>query len=222
MSVGTITAVPRVSAGPAPAHPRRSRLRERTGIGLFGGPAFLVYVTVVLLPAALAAGHSSFRCNGLRALTSLTRHENSRRALSAPVFIGAIGHSLFVVVMSLIVQGPIAIGVALLLNRRLRGRTFFRVIIFIPYVLSEVIAAVSFKLLLQPAGPFDSLLHAVGLGSLKQLWLADSNVVLWVLFAVLTWKYVGFAIILFLAGLQGVPAELEEAGRIDGATWWQI
>jgi len=222
MSVGTITAGPAVSAGPAPAHRRRSRLRERIEIALFAGPAFLVYVTFVLLPVALAAVYSFFRWNGLQALTDFIGLENYRRALTDPVFIGAIGHNLFVVGMSLIVQGPIAIGVALLLNRRLRGRTFFRVIIFIPYVLSEVIAAVSFKLLLQPAGPFDSFLHSIGLGSLKQLWLADSNVVLWVLFAVLTWKYVGFAIILFLAGLQGVPAELEEAGRIDGASWWQI
>lgn len=222
MSVSTITAGPAVSAGPAPAHRKRSRLRQRIEIALFAGPAFVVYVTFVLLPVALAAVYSFFRWNGLQALTDFIGLENYRRALTDPVFIGAIGHNLFVVAMSLIVQGPIAIGVALLLNRRLRGRTFFRVIIFIPYVLSEVIGAVSFKLLLQPAGPFDSFLASIGLGSLKQLWLADSNVVLWVLFAVLTWKYVGFAIILFLAGLQGVPAELEEAGRIDGASWWQI
>jgi raffinose/stachyose/melibiose transport system permease protein len=222
MSVGTITAGPAVSAGPAPAPPRRSRRRQRIGIALFAGPAFLVYVTFVLLPVALAAVYSFFRWNGLEALTDFIGLENYRRALSDPVFIGAIGHNFFVVVMSLIVQGPIAIGVALLLNRPLRGRTFFRVIIFIPYVLSEVIGAVSFKLLLQPAGPLDSFLASIGLGSFKQLWLADGNVVLWVLFAVLTWKYVGFAIILFLAGLQGVPAELEEAGRIDGASWWQI
>ncbi|MEO6116286.1 MAG: sugar ABC transporter permease, partial [Pseudolysinimonas sp.] len=213
---------PAVSAGPAPARRRRSRRRQRIEIALFAGPALLVYVTFVLLPVALAAVYSFFRWNGLEALTNFIGLENYRRALSDPVFIGAIGHNLFVVVFSLLIQGPIAIGIALLLNRKLRGRTFFRVVIFIPYVLSEVIAALSWKLLLQPAGPFDSFLNSVGLGGLKQLWLADGNVVLWTLFAVLTWKYVGFAIILFLAGLQGVPAELEEAGRIDGASWWQI
>lgn len=222
MSVGIITAGPAVSAGPAPARRRRSRRRQRIEIALFAGPAFLVYVTFVLLPVVLAAVYSFFRWNGLQALTDFIGLENYRRALSDPVFIGAIGHNLFIVVLSLVVQGPIAIGIALLLNRRLRGRTFFRVIIFIPYVLSEVIAALSWKLLLQPAGPFDSFLATIGLGGLKQLWLADGNVVLWTLFGILTWKYVGFAIILFLAGLQGVPAELEEAGRIDGASWWQV
>jgi raffinose/stachyose/melibiose transport system permease protein len=179
-------------------------------------------VTFVLVPVALAAVYSFFRWNGLQALTDFIGLENYRRALTDPVFIGAIGHNFFIVVFSLLIQGPIAIGIALLLNRKLRGRTLFRVIVFIPYVLSEVIAAQSWKQLLQPAGPFDSFLDSIGLGSLKQLWLADGNVAIWTLFGILTWKYVGFAIILFLAGLQGVPEELEEAGRIDGASWWQI
>jgi raffinose/stachyose/melibiose transport system permease protein len=224
----TITAGPAVSAGPAPlaSHPvrrrRSSAVRKRIEIALFAGPALLVYVCFVLLPVVLAAVYSFFKWNGYGPLQSFIGLENYRRALADPVFIGAIGHNLFVVILSLIVQGPIAIGVALLLNRKLRGRTFFRVIIFIPYVLSEVIAGLSWKLLLQPDGPFDSFLKSVGLGSLKQLWLADSDIVLWTVFLILTWKYVGFAIILFLAGLQSVPAELEEAGRIDGASWWQI
>lgn len=224
----TLTAGSAVSAGPAPTPPapirrrRSSRVRKRIEIMLFAGPALVVYVAFVLVPVVLAAAYSFYKWNGYGPLQDFSGLENYRRALTDPVFIGAIGHNLFVVILSLVVQGPIAIGIALLLNRKLRGRTFFRVIIFIPYVLSEVIAGLSWRLLLQPEGPFDGLLHAIGLGSLKQLWLADSDIVLWTVFAILTWKYVGFAIILFLAGLQGVPAELEEAGRIDGATWWQI
>jgi raffinose/stachyose/melibiose transport system permease protein len=207
---------------PPPTRRKRSRARQRIEIALFAGPAFLVYVTFVLVPVALAAVYSFFRWNGLQALTDFIGLENYRRALTDPVFIGAIGHNFFIVVLSILIQGPISIGVALLLNRKLRGRTLFRVIVFIPYVLSEVIAALSWKLLLQPAGPFDSFLTSIGLGQLKQLWLADGNVAIWTMFGILTWKYVGFAIILFLAGLQGVPEELEEAGRIDGASWWQI
>jgi raffinose/stachyose/melibiose transport system permease protein len=228
MSTGTITTGSAVSAGPVPAptHPPRRRrsglARKRIEIALFTGPALLVYLAFVLLPVALAAVYSFFKWNGFGPLQDFIGIQNYTRALGDPVFIGAIGHNLFIVVLSLVIQGPIAIGIALLLNRKFHGQTFVRVIIFIPYVLSEVIAALSWKLLLQPNGPFDSLLSAVGLGGAKQLWLADSNVVLWTLFAILTWKYVGFAIILFLAGLQNIPVELEEAGRIDGASWWQI
>jgi len=95
------------------------------------------------------------------------------------------------------------------------------VLIFVPFVLSEVIAGLAWKLILQPQGPFDGVLETLGLSDVRQLWLADQNVVFWTLFVVLTWKYLGFAIILFLAGLQGVPEELSEAAQIDGASWWQ-
>jgi raffinose/stachyose/melibiose transport system permease protein len=222
MSQSTITAGPAYSAGPAPARRRPSRIGKRLEIGLFAGPAVLVYVSFVLMPVVLAAVYSLYNWNGLGPLDRFIGIDNYTRLITDPVFISAIGNNLLVVCLSLIIQGPLAISVALLLNRKLRGRTFFRVIIFIPYVLSEVIAGLSWKLLLQPDGPFDSFLTGVGLGGLKQLWLADGNVAIWTVFAILTWKYVGFAIILFLAGLQGVPAELEEAGRIDGASWWQI
>ena len=66
------------------------------------------------------------------------------------------------------------------------------------------------------------MLEGLGLGFLQQNWLADPAIALWTIFFILTWKYVGFAILLMLAGLQGVPDELAEAAQIDGASWWQI
>jgi raffinose/stachyose/melibiose transport system permease protein len=221
MSASPITAGPAVSAGPAPSL-RASRRRGRLLILGFVAPALLVYVGFALVPVGLAAVYSFFNWNGLSALDRFIGIDNYVRALNDPVFQGAIVHNLGIVVLSLAIQGPIAIGVALLLNRPLRGRTIIRVLIFVPYILSEVIAGLAWKLILQPQGPFDAIIEAVGLGGVRQLWLADQNVVFWTLFFVLSWKYLGFAIILFLAGLQGVPEELSEAAQIDGATWWQV
>ncbi len=136
--------------------------------------------------------YSLFKWNGFGPLEDFIGVDNYARALSDPVFVSAIGHNFFIVGLSLVVQGPIAIGVALLLNRKLRGRRLFRVIIFIPYVLSEVVVALAWRLILQPNGSFDSLMAAVGLADLRQLWLADTGLVIWTLFAILTWKYVGF------------------------------
>ncbi len=187
----------------------------------FVAPALIVYLTFVILPVILAAVYSFFNWNGLSALDRFIGFDNYVRALSDPIFQAAVGRNLAIVALSLVIQGPIAIGIALLLNRRIRGRTVFRVLIFVPFVLSEVIAGLAWKLILQPQGPFDGVLQALGLGELRQLWLADQGVVFWTLFWVLSWKYLGFAIILFLAGLQGVPDELSEAAQIDGATWWQ-
>ncbi len=187
----------------------------------FVAPALIVYLSFVILPVVLAAVYSFFNWNGLSALDRFIGFDNYIRALGDPIFQAAVGRNFAIVVLSLLIQGPIAIGIALLLNRRIRGRTVFRVLIFVPFVLSEVIAGLAWKLILQPQGPFDSVLQALGLGELRQLWLADQNVVFWTLFWVLSWKYLGFAIILFLAGLQSVPDELSEAAQIDGASWWQ-
>ncbi len=139
-------------------------MAERLEIGLFAGPALVVYVAFVLVPVLLAALYSFFKWNGCEPLTEFIGIHNYTRALSDPVFLGAIGHNLTIVGASLLVQGPIAIVVALLLNRRMRGRRLFRILIFIPYVLSEVIVGLSWRLILQPNGPFDSLMASVGLG----------------------------------------------------------
>ena len=110
---------------------------------------------------------------------------------------------------------------ALLLNRPLRGRTALRLMIFVPYVLAEVVAGVIWLLMLQPRGVVDAILQTFGLEWARQLWLGDQKIALYTVFVVLTWKYIGFAIILFLAGLQGVSPDLSEAAALDGASWWQ-
>lgn len=236
---------PAVSAGPTPAGATKKKLsnsaRKRLEIGIFTGPALIFYVTLVILPIALAAVYSVFRWDGLGPLLDTTctdayaangsqgpnycnrfvGFENYERALTDPTFLGAIGHNFFIVGLSLLIQGPLAIGLALLLNRRMRGRTVLRLLIFIPYVLSEVVAGLAWKLLLSPNAGFDSFLSVFGWSGDKPNWLADPDLVMWTMFAILTWKYVGFAVLLMLAGLQGVPEELSEAAQIDGASWWQ-
>lgn len=221
-----------VSAGPGPAPaPRRARRREgrkRLEILILVTPALVLFLGFVILPVILAAVYSfynlppAFQWDDLADPERFVGFDNYVRALTTPEFLRAIGNNFFILVMSLLVQGPIAIGIALLLNRSLRGRGALRLLIFVPYVLAEVIAGLSWKLLLQPNGAVNAILEAVGLGALTRNWLADPGIALWTIFFILTWKYIGFAILLFLAGLQGVPDELAEAAQLDGASWWQI
>jgi len=200
----------------------RSSVRKRVEIGLFLAPAILLYLGFVVVPMLMAVFYSGFKWNGLEPLNNFVGLDNYQRALSDPVFRGAIWHNLVFILLSLVIQLPIGLGLALLVNRKMRGRSALRMILFAPYVLSEVVTAVAWLLILQPDGPVDVLMQKVGLGHYVQLWLADGNLVLYTLFVVITWKYIGFAIILFLAGLQGVPRELSEAASIDGAGPWQV
>jgi raffinose/stachyose/melibiose transport system permease protein len=208
------------SAGSATGRDRR-KTRTRLEIALFAGPALIVFLAFVILPVVLAAVYSLYNWNGLGPLERFIGIDNYVRALNDPVFLRAIGNNFFILGASLLIQGPLAIGIALLLSRKLRGRTVFRALIFVPYVLAEVIAGLSWKLLLSPRGGVNALLEAIGLGDLTQPWLANPDIALWVMFGILSWKYLGFAILLMLAGLQGVPEELHEAAAIDGANWWQ-
>lgn len=227
-----ITPGPAVSAGPGPSPaPRpagRREGRKRLEIALMVTPALVLFLGFVILPVLLAAVYSlynlppAFQWDDLADPERFIGLQNYVRALTTPEFIHAIGNNFFILGMSLVVQGPIALAVALLLNRRMRGRGALRLLIFVPYVLAEVIAGLAFKLLLQPNGAVNATLEAIGLGALTRNWLADPGIALWTIFFILTWKYVGFAILLFLAGLQGVPDELSEAAQIDGASWWQV
>lgn len=222
---------PAITAGPGPAPaPRapRGQARKRLEILLFVTPALVLFLGFVILPVILAGVYSfynlppGFQWQDLAESGRFIGLDNYVRALTTPEFQRAIGNTFFILVMSLLVQGPIAIGVALLLNRRIRGRSVFRLLIFVPYVLAEVIAGLAWRLILQPNGAVNATLEAMGLGDLARNWLADPGIALWTIFLILTWKYVGFAILLFLAGLQGIPDELAEAAQIDGASWWQV
>jgi ABC-type sugar transport system permease subunit len=76
--------------------------------------------------------------------------------------------------------------------------------------------------MLQTSGAVNDVLQKVGLGFLKTDWLSNPHVAIWTLIGIITWKYIGFAVIIVLAGLQGIPTELYEASAIDGASYWQI
>ncbi len=197
-----------------------TRRARRTWLGVipFLLPALALYVVFVLFPIVQAVHFSLFKWNGLTPLTNFIGLANYERALSDPAFLGAISHNALIVLLSIVIQIPFALGLALVLNRRFRGRAILRLVFFVPYVISEVITGIVWQLLLQPAGPIDGAMTAVGLGDLYQPWLADPSTVLLALFVIISWKYFGFHMILLLTGLQGIPRELEEAAAVDGAT----
>ena len=197
--------------------PHRGR-RAWIGVLPFLVPALVLYIVFVLFPILQAVRFSLFKWNGLTPLTDFIGLANYERALADPAFVGAIGHNAIIVLLSIVIQIPFALGLALVLNRRFRGRSVLRLLFFVPYVISEVITGIVWQLLLQPAGPIDGAMSAVGLGDLYQPWLADPSTVLLALFVIISWKYFGFHMILLLAGLQAIPRDLEEAAAVDGAT----
>ncbi|GAB3647772.1 sugar ABC transporter permease [Glycomyces tarimensis] len=177
----------------------------------------------MLAPILFAAYVGFFRWNGLGGPpTDFIGFENFANLLKDTVFLGDLWRVAVLIVLSLVVQLPLAFGLAMLLHQRFPGRTIFRLLFFVPYVLSEAITAVLFRLIFSERRGFaDSLLGTLGIES-SVGWLSDRSIVLYVVFGVLTWKFFGFHMILYLAGRQNIPDELYEAAAIDGASGAQM
>jgi raffinose/stachyose/melibiose transport system permease protein len=190
-------------------------------IVLFVLPALVLYVMFVLFPIVQAAFYSLFKWNGLQPLTDFVGLKNYQTAFSNGAFMTAVSNNLLIIVLSLVIQIPFSLSLAVLLNRRFPGRAIFRLLFFLPYVLSEAITGIVFSRLLQPGALVDSGLNQFGLGGFIQDWLGDTSIVMITLFVIISWKYFGFHMILLLAGLQGIPHEITEAALIDGAGRWQ-
>ena len=196
--------------------------RKGAEIFLFVSPALVLFILFVIVPVLTAVQMSVYRWRGFGPLDDFVGFRNYVSVLTNDIFQGAVVHTMTIVVGSIALQLPLGLAVALLLNRKMKGQGLLRTIVFVPFVLSEVIAGVIWFQLLQPRyGVIDTLLESIGLQGPAQGWLGDRNFALWTILMVLTWKYLGLPILLFLAGLQSIPDELYEAAQLDGANWWQ-
>jgi raffinose/stachyose/melibiose transport system permease protein len=187
---------------------------------LFLLPAILLYAVFVLYPIVQSARYSLYDWNGFGPLDDFIGLENFRDVFGDARFRSALTHNVIIIVLSLLIQLPAALALAMLLNARIKGRAVMRTVFFAPYVLSEVVTGVVWRQILRPDGLLDQSMDNAGLGGWTQGWLSDPDVVLYALFFIVSWKYFGFHMILMLAGLQQIPHQLKEAASIDGASAW--
>jgi raffinose/stachyose/melibiose transport system permease protein len=200
-----------------PSRRRPIRWGQLATITGFLLPAALLYSGLVLLPVVQAIYYSFFRWNGLGPLQNFIGLGNYTRLLGDRVFVAALGHNLQLVTLSILIQLPLALGLALLVRALARGRAAFRTIFFLPFVLSEVVTGVIWNFIYRPdGGLINALLHQLLPGFSDIALLAEPKTVLYALFGVITWKFFGYHMILYIAGLQNIPNELEEAAAIDG------
>ncbi len=188
------------------------------------GPALILFTLLVIVPVVEAAVFSLYKWNGLGPMVNFKGLQNYIQFFKDAIVHKALLHNLIIAVVSLAIELPLALLLALIVcDTRFKGAMFFRTFFFLPYVLSEVITGVLWQFIYHPQ-----------YGLVRAIWglfapietaptlLGDPSTVLGAILVVIIWKYFGLHMTIYIAGLQDIPKEQIEAARIDGASAWQI
>lgn len=203
---------------------RRSRLYDRNALPallLFIPPSLILFVVFFILPMIDAGTFSFFDWNGYGPITDFTGLDNYEDVLTHRHFGTAVMNSLLIVAISLFIQLPLALWVALALVERNWGVNAIRLLFFVPYMLAEVAAGLIWKFVYDGE---NGLMPAIGnaIGTDLPFVLADRVWVMPAIALVIVWKYFGFHMMIYIAGLQSIPSEVIEAARLDGVKRGQI
>jgi raffinose/stachyose/melibiose transport system permease protein len=146
--------------------------------------------------------------------------DNFRQILRAPETRGALIHTLELAAALLVIANVLGCALALALNRSVKSRHILRSLFFLPAVVSPLATAYVWQYIFTYDGALNRFLGFVGLDGWQKPWLGDPTWALWTILVVLVWQFSGLTMIIYLAGLQGIPAELDEAAAVDGASTW--
>ncbi|MEV6304852.1 sugar ABC transporter permease [Actinoplanes sp. NPDC051861] len=192
----------------------------------FTVPALLLFAFVVLVPSARGVYYAFTDWDGLSTDFAFIGLDNFRAMTDDPDALQAIWHTLLVAVAITVIQNGIGLLLALGVNTAIKSRNVLRVLLFAPAVVTPIVTAYLWRYLLGWDGAVNSLLGGVGLGSLRQDWLGDPDLALWMVVLVVVWQFAGYSMVIFVAGLQSIPKEIYEAAAIDGSgpvrRFWSI
>jgi multiple sugar transport system permease protein len=184
----------------------------------FVTPAVILIAVFAIIPIGWAL-LLSLQSTNLIAPAHYIGLANYRALAKDPAFRSAIGHTVVYTVLFVPVSVAGALGLAVALNRKIRGIRFYRLAVFVPLVTSTVATGIIFLWLLDPTfGLVNYVLHLVGIP--QQQFLQDPNQALYCIVAMTVWSWLGFDVIIYLAALQGIPEDLLEASEMDGASKW--
>lgn len=196
---------------------RTKRTRAKSIPWWFILPAAAVYLFAVLWPSAQGMGFAFTDWDGLTPEKNFVWFDQFIRVSKDPAAMNGILHTIVIALGVTVVQNLIGLVLALGVHTKIKSRNVLRVALFAPAIITPVATAFLFKFLLGPTGSINEILDGIGLGALAQNWLGDPDITIWAIVGVVVWQFSGYSMVIFLAGLQGVPEEVLEASRVDGA-----
>ena len=217
--MSTSKAFRRFTLGFSKTPPRK--FKEYLTFLAFIAPNFILFAVFIFWPLIYSFYLGFTKWNMISPTKEFVGLDNYIKMFNDPVFWMASRNTVYLAVGSVFIKLAIALGLALLLNQRLAGRSLYRAVIFSPTFTTSVAVAMVWSWIFDPFyGLLRVPLNLVGLASPR--WLSD---VLWTMPAIIIvaiWNGIGYDMVIFLAGLQGIPIDLYEAARVDGASNWQL
>jgi ABC-type sugar transport system permease subunit len=209
---------------PASTGRRPFRAREEVAAAAFIAPAALVILLVVVVPLARAAWMSLFDISLVRpGQEPFVGLRNYVDQLTSPDFWAATGRALWFTVASTGLELVFGFALALLMDQPLRLRSLLRTLVILPWALPTIVNALMWRWIDNAEyGALNALLTQLGLLHSYQIWLSNSDLAMWMVIVADVWKMTPLVAVLILAALQGVPRDLVEAARVDGAGTLQV
>ncbi|MFI7707754.1 carbohydrate ABC transporter permease [Nonomuraea sp. NPDC049480] len=215
MAVDTQTRPARTT--PRPAGGRFGAVAERIRtFAFFGAPGLFIYACFVLAPILISFGYSLTNHNPFNPPTRFVGLRNYLVLFTDAEFLTSLRVTTILTVIVVVVPNVAGLGIALLLDRKSWFYNAMRTVFFTPMVLSSVVVSIVWTRMLDDQGLVNQALRALGVAD-PPGWLSDPRIALYSIAMILSWQMLGFCVVVYLAGLQGVPHELVEAAAIDGA-----
>jgi putative chitobiose transport system permease protein len=184
---------------------------------LFLFPALLILSLVVFWPAAQAFYFSFTRYEDLNKPPEWIGLGNFQALWQDEIFWKTLGNTVLYLIGVVPILVIVPLGLAILVNRKLKGMTWFRTAYYTPVVISMVVAGIAWKWLYAETGLLNQSIKLLGLSDTGVRWLTDPSLAIFCVMSVTVWKGLGYYMVIYLAGLQAIPADLYEAAAIDGS-----
>ncbi|WP_396135007.1 carbohydrate ABC transporter permease [Brevibacillus nitrificans] len=195
---------------------------KRHLVHLFLLPALLFYIWFQIYPIFSAFLNSFFAWDGLKRGAFIGLENFVRLFTESPfqeTFFRGLAHNVIFFIGIVLTKLVVAFALAVFINSKIRGKEFFKMVIFMPKLLSVIVVGFLFSLILNPTyGALNTFLKFIGLEELARPWLGSPDTALYTIILVNSWYGLGFAVLIFLAGLQAIPSEIYDAAKIDGAS----
>ena len=192
--------------------------RNKKAVLCFLMPGFLLYTVLLMVPIGGSLVMSFFKWNGIKNVPMVfVGFSNFKAVATDAMFWHSIKNIMWFMVLTLCTQLPIGLLLAVMLSERFRGYRFFKFAYFVPQVLSTTVIGLLWYFILMPTGVLNTMLQGIGLDSLVKSWLVDKNTAMTTIILVNTWCGIGFHMTVSYAAISGIPDDVVEAAKLDGA-----